>query len=312
MLVEEVLAVLNPRPGQICLDCTVGRGGHAEVLIPRLAPGGRYLGLDVDPDNIRYVQERFQDPAVRVDWMVENFSNAPRALASLGISKVDLLLADLGFCSTQMDDPARGFSFRADGPLDMRLDPHLPTTAADLVNRLSEHELADLIYTLGEDRLSRRIARKIVEARARSPINTTAELADVVRRACHRGRPQRRKTFPRGPRSIDPATRTFMALRIAVNDELQALERMLEWMPRVLAGGARAAVICFHSLEDRLVKRAMVGWYHAGLAERLTAKPVVAGIEERRANPRSRSAKLRAVRWKGDQEDNREGDRAEM
>jgi 16S rRNA (cytosine1402-N4)-methyltransferase len=300
VLVEQVLALLGPRGGEVMLDCTVGRGGHAAAIVAGLAPGGRYIGLDVDPDNVAFARERLADAAVRVDIVRANFAEARGVLDELGVAGgVDLLLADLGFASTQMDDPSRGFSFSTEGPLDMRLDPDLPASAADLVNTLGQDELADLIYEYGEERRSRRVAQKIVEARQRAPIKTTAELARIVR-AAHapagrgkgKGKSKGRPTRWR----IDPATRTFMALRIAVNHELEALDSLLTQLPGLVGPGGRAVVISFHSLEDRRVKQAFLRMQQDGLAERLTRKPAVAGAEEAARNPRSRSAKLRAVR----------------
>ncbi len=292
VLTPQVLALLQPRPGQVCLDCTVGRAGHAAAIIPRLAPGGRYIGLDVDPANIAYAQERLASAPICIDLVQANFATAPQVLRQLGVNRVDLLLADLGFSSAQMADPTRGLSFAAEGPLDMRLDPTLTTTAADLVNRLPEPELADLIYRFGEERLSRKIARKIAETRRRYPITTTAALAELIRQAYgSRGRHA-------GPRHrIDPATRTFMALRIAVNDELGSLQRLLDALPQLLRPSGVAVVISFHSLEDRLVKHSFARFHRARCAERLTPKPLRADPAERQANPRSRSAKLRAIRW---------------
>ena len=309
VLPAQVLALLDPKPGQVALDCTLGRGGHAALIVPRLAPGGRYIGLDLDPANVAFVRERLgsglkeplpdgrgsSDGPVRLDFMHANFVSARSVLDGLGVGRVDLLLADLGFASTQMQDPGRGLSFNAEGPLDMRLGPTgSGGGAADLVNGLPEHDLADLIYQYGEERLSRRIARKIMEARGQSPITTTSELARIVRAAYgSRSRSQR----------IDPATRTFMALRIAVNAELEALDQLLSAVPLLLAPGGVAAFISFHSLEDRRVKQACTQLYKAGRAERLTPKPLVADHAEVETNPRSRSAKLRAIRMLGtDQE----------
>ncbi|QNN25283.1 16S rRNA (cytosine(1402)-N(4))-methyltransferase RsmH [Planctomycetales bacterium ZRK34] len=283
-----VLELLSPAAGEVMLDCTLGRGGHAGLIMPKLAPGGRYIGLDVDPQNLAYVAESQPNPPVPMDLVHRNFADARGALDELEIDGVDLQLADLGFASSQMSDPARGLSFAADGPLDMRLNPDLGATAADLVNRLPERELADLIFRYGEERLSRKIARKIVDLRDRSPINTTRQLAEVCAAAYGpRGRRQR----------IDPATRTFQALRIAVNDELGVLEALLAALPRLMRPGGRVAIISFHSLEDRLVKHTFNDWALEGLADRLTKKPVTADDQERAANPRSRSAKCRAIRW---------------
>jgi len=301
VLVEQVVGLLSPKAGQVCLDCTVGRGGHAGVIIDRLAPGGRYIGLDVDPGNIEYVREKLAEvpgATVAVDLVRANFSNAKSVLESLGVDRVDLLLADLGFASNQVADPARGLSFSADGPLDMRLDPGLSQTAGDLVNRLSEKELADLIYRYGQERRSRKIARKIVENRERSPIVTTVALAEAVYQGYGIRRDPRRKGR-RGWFKIDPATRTFMALRIAVNCELDSLERLLQEIPGLLKPQGIGAIISFHSLEDRLVKHGFRGYCQEGRAKQLTAKPVVAGEVERRVNRKSRSAKLRAIQWLG-------------
>ncbi len=288
VLMRAVLEVLSPRAGQTAVDCTVGRGGHALELAQRLGPTGRLIALDVDPGNLAFAQARLAGVSCAVKFVHASFAALPSVLEELGVAKVDLLLADLGFASNQMDDPARGLSFAGDGPLDMRLDPTRPGTAADLVNQLPERELADLIYQYGEERLSRRIARKIVEARRQSPMRTTTDLARIVRSAVGGPRHQR----------LDPATRTFMALRIAVNGELDALDALLGHLPRVLAPGGAAAIISFHSLEDRRVKQALVGFKQAGRAEVLTKKPITADDEEILANPRSRSAKLRGMRWR--------------
>ncbi len=285
VLMEEVLGALQPRAGEVCVDCTVGRGGHAQVIAPMLQPGGRYVGLDVDPQNAAFSAERLAGLA---EVVRSNFAAARSTLSARGVDRVDLLLADLGFASNQMSDPNRGLSFDSDGPLDMRLDPDLPTTAAELIGTLSERELADLIYRFGEERLSRRIARNIVAQRRISPINTGRQLAAAVRTAVG------------GPRAkIDPATRTFMALRIAVNGELEALEGLLSSLPMLMRKGGRAAIISFHSLEDRMVKRAFAAYGELGVAEVLTKKPVQASEQETRSNPRSRSAKLRVLRWTG-------------
>lgn len=290
VLAAEILHYFSPKPGETMVDCTLGRGGHALLIAPLLGPAGCYLGLDVDPANLQFAQNRLQSNSANVTCIQANFQQLRQALDELGINRINLLLADLGFSSNQMDDPQRGFSFQQDGPLDMRLNPGLPSSAADLVNRLPERELADLIYQYGEERLSRRIARNIVANRHRSPILTTAQLAQIVRHAYGpAGRHQR----------IDPATRTFMALRIAVNDELDALDRLLESLPGILAPGARAGIISFHSLEDRRVKQAWQKYRASNMAEILTKKPVIAGPEECELNPRSRSAKLRVMLWKG-------------
>lgn len=290
VLAEQVLALLDPQPGEVCVDCTVGRAGHAKLICERLGEGGRYIGLDLDPGNVAYAQQVMSQSSsgARVEVHHASFADVRSVLDDLGVERVDLLLADLGFASNQMADVERGLSFQTDGPLDMRLDPTQGATAAQLIHDLEEKELADVIYQYGEERLSRKIARKIVELRQYEPIETTQALAALVRR-CY---------GPRGKRQrIDPATRTFQAIRIAVNRELESLESLLEQLPSCVGPGGRAAIISFHSLEDRLVKRGFLRYQQEDLADRLVRKPVRADDAERDDNPRSRSAKLRAVRF---------------
>lgn len=299
VLLNEILDLLDlarDRPGTRTLDCTLGRGGHASHIIPRLGPGGVYVGLDLDEGNLAFAKQRLTPIAkqhgVALHCEHASFASAPRVMQSQGIGGFDAVLADLGFASNQVDDPERGLSFKHDGPLDMRLNPAQPTTAEELVNRLDESELADLIYLYGEERLSRRIARKIVQQRADRPISTTLELAEICRRSYG----------PKGSKGggrIDPATRTFQALRIAVNGELEALEALLSRLPGMLADEGRCGVISFHSLEDRLVKRAFLEADQAGSMKRITRKPVTAGEQEMQDNPRSRSAKLRVAQRVG-------------
>lgn len=295
VLAEQVLTLLNPRPGLVCLDCTIGRGGHAALIIPQLAPDGRYLAIDCDPANVMFAKHRLRETPVKLDILHANFTDGLGMLRELGIGQVDLLLADLGCASTQLDNPLRGLSFNAEGPLDMRMDPTKSRTAADFVNQLPQDDLANLIWRYGEERLSRKIARKIVAYRHRMPIHTTTQLAQIVREAIGR-RPRAGGSGRYRFRQIDPATRTFMALRIAVNAELEALDRLLANLPQLIRPGGIAVVISFHSLEDRRVKHAFAALRREALAKVLTPKPIVPDDYERRANPRSRSAKLRAVR----------------
>ncbi len=280
VLPAETLALLAPRPGEVFVDCTTGLGGHALAVAHAVGPTGRVIALDQDATMLAVAEKRLA--GLPVTLVHANFESLPELLANAGFPQVDGVLADLGFCSDQVSDPARGFSFQQDGPLDMRLNPAAGATAADLVNTLSEGALADLIFEYGEERKSRWVAKRIVERRATKPFTTTADLADLVRR-----------TVPRSG-SIDPATRVFQALRIAVNDELGALERLLAALPGVVRQGGRVAVISFHSLEDRPVKSALFKvpevWHP------LSKKPVEAGPEEQARNPRARSAKLRAAR----------------
>ena len=287
VLPAEVMQALEPQPGQVFVDATVGAGGHSRLLAERIAPGGRLIGLEQDPAMIDLAAKRLQ--GLQITLVHTNFGALREVLDQLGVERVDGLLADLGFCSDQLDDPERGLSFQADGPLDMRLDPTQGETAANLLQRLSERDLANLIFEFGEERCSRRIARMIVERRKHGVLSTTAELAELVRRCVPR--PKGRGPF------IHPATRTFQALRIAVNNELEALDNLLAQLPTCLKPGGRAALISFHSLEDRRVKNA---FRDRELWQKMAAKPVTATEEEVRENPRSRSAKLRAARLRGE------------
>ncbi len=297
VLMRETLESLKPRAGLIYVDLTAGRGGHAAAVARLLAPGGRVVLFDLDRGNLTFAAERVERETGLTPLAIEgSFVSAPRELAARGIA-ADLVLADLGFASTQVDDPVRGLSFMRDGPLDMRLDPSAVVTARDIVNGASERELGDILLRFGDEPLGRKIARKIVEARAVEPISTTAQLADLVREAYgSRARTSR----------MHPATKAFMAIRIAVNDELGALEALLgsvrsaamrvhDGSPSWLAPGARVAVIGFHSLEDRLVKKCFADMRKSGLATEITDGALVSSTEESAANPRARSAKLRAA-----------------
>jgi 16S rRNA (cytosine1402-N4)-methyltransferase len=274
----ELLAV---RPGGRYVDGTVGLGGHAEELLRRSAPDGRLLALDRDPAALAHARARLAPFGDRVRFERGDFREAP---AHVGAESVDGVLVDLGVSSMQLDDASRGFSFSSEGPLDMRMDPEQETTAASLVNRLPERELADVIYRWGEEHRSRRIARAIVERRRARPFTTTTELAEVVRRAAGRSRRP----------GLDPATLTFQALRIEVNRELEGLGAALEGLAGLLAPGGRLAAIAFHSLEDREVKQTFRALASRGY-RLLTKKPVRPGDEETRRNPRARSARLRAI-----------------
>jgi 16S rRNA (cytosine1402-N4)-methyltransferase len=284
VLPTEVLHYLDPRPGQVIVDATVGAGGHTQLNAQRVQPGGRVIGLDQDAAMLDLARPHLAD--LPVTLLHASFDQLRDVMQEQGLTSVDGVLADLGVCSDQLDDPARGLSFQQNGPLDMRLDPTRGATAADFLQRLPERELADLIFRYGEERFSRRIARRIVEARQREPLTTTEQLADLVRRCVPR---------PKGRAGFDPATRTFQALRIAVNDELGALERLLAQLPDCVAPGGRVVHISFHSLEDRPVKQAL---RRPEVWEVLTKKPVTAGADELRTTPRARSAKLRAARRK--------------
>lgn len=315
VLLDEVIDLLAPAPGQVYADATAGLGGHAAAVAERIAPGGTVILNDLDSGNLERATERVRtvgDAAGGVEVIPVHgpFDCLPAALASMNDGRglrADMLLADLGFASNQVDDPERGLSFKQDGPLDMRLDPTSGESAADLLARIAEPDLADLIFEFGEERLSRRIAQKLVQAREIAPITTTSRVAEIVRSAYPAAMARKSR--------IDPATRTFQALRIAVNNELGRLDALLGSVeraadgPRVGAGvgqepgwlgeGSRAVFISFHSLEDRRVKQSMAGMGQRGVAERLTRKPITAGPAESARNPRARSAKLRAVRLTG-------------
>jgi 16S rRNA (cytosine1402-N4)-methyltransferase len=281
VLPRETIELIDPKPGETWVDATVGAGGHTRLIAERIGPAGRVIGLDQDSGMLERAKRRLD--GLPVTLVHANFDQVSAAIRSLGIKEIDGLLADLGFASDQMDEASRGLSFQQDGPLDMRLDPTAGETAADLVARLSDYDLAKIFYEYGEERHSRRVARKIVETRKQSPIHTTRQLADLVRSCVPREK----------GRSFDPATRVFQALRIAVNDELGSLERLLAQLRRVVKPGGRVGIISFHSLEDRRVKHAFQdreSW------EPVTKKPVTASDEEVRDNPRARSAKLRVAR----------------
>jgi 16S rRNA (cytosine1402-N4)-methyltransferase len=285
VLVAEGMQYLRPERGGVFVDCTVGLGGHASALLE--AGATRIIGLDRDLDTLARARAVLAPWLERVDLVHADFRSLEAVLDRLGVPLVDGALADLGVSSMQFDAPGRGFSFQRDEPLDMRMDRSGGDTAADLVATSGERELADAIFQYGEERYSRRIARAIVDARRRSSIETTGQLAAIVRRAIPR----------RGFMRIDPATRTFQAIRIWVNRELEGLDRFLEASARRLRLGARLVVITFHSLEDRIVKHTFRALEHSGVAplEVLTKKPVVPTGEEVQRNPRARSAKLRAA-----------------
>jgi 16S rRNA (cytosine1402-N4)-methyltransferase len=285
VLTAEVVRYLQPDHGGVFVDCTVGLGGHAKALLA--AGATRIVGLDRDAAALDRAREALAPWLDRVQLVHADYRTLDAVLDRLGVPQVDGALADLGVSSMQFDEPGRGFSFQRDEPLDMRMDRTGGETAADLVARSSEVELADAIYQFGEERFSRRIARSIVAARKDSPIQTTGRLAAIVRRALPR----------RGPMRIDPATRTFQALRIWVNQELEGLDRFLEAAARRLRAGARLVVITFHSLEDRIVKHTFRALERSEehLVNVLTKKPVVPTDAEVAQNPRARSAKLRAA-----------------
>jgi len=284
VMVAETVALLEPARGGLFVDCTVGLGGHARAI---LAGGAtRLIGLDRDRTALAMAAETLADWRDRMELVHTDYRELPSVLAARGIAGIAGALADLGVSSMQFDTEGRGFSFRRDEPLDMRMDQTQGATAADLIAGTGEEDLANVIFQYGEERFSRRIARGIVEARRAGRIATTGQLAQIVRRAVPR----------KGYQRIDPATRTFQALRIWVNRELDGLDTFLADASRLLSSGARLAVITFHSLEDRIVKHVFRALAAAGETLRvLTRKPVVPGEAEVARNPRARSAKLRAI-----------------
>jgi len=284
VLLAESLELLAVRPGGLYVDGTVGLGGHAAAILGLGGAGGRLIGLDRDGETLERARERLRPFGERARLVHADYREIPEVL---GGERADGILLDLGTSSVQLDTPERGFSFRAEGPLDMRMDRSGGATAADVVNRMSEPDLADVIYRFGEERASRRIARDIVAARRRGRIRTTTELAEIVRRAAGRSRRP----------GLDPATRTFQALRIHVNRELEGLGAALGELAECLAPRGRMAVIAFHSLEDREVKRTFRELAGGGFLL-LTRRPIRPGSEEVGANPRSRSARLRGLERK--------------
>lgn len=286
VLLEDLQKRLKYRRDATLADTTVGQGGHALGLAEKLSEQGRLIGLDVDTESLAAAGKRLGQLCCRVDLIRENFSRLDEALNGLGLARVDVILADLGLNSAQLAQAERGFSFQADGPLDMRFDDRLESTGGELVNKLPEAKLAELIWRYGEERHNRRIARAIVAARRGKPLERTLQLAAVINKALgitDKGRKSK----------IHPATRTFQALRIAVNDELGNLDRLLKISPRLLNKDGQVAIISYHSLEDRLVKQNFREYQKEGVFEVLTPKPIRAGEKERSQNPRSRSAKLR-------------------
>ena len=295
VLLDEVLAALGPQPGQIAVDCTVGWAGHAAELLGRLGPDGLLIGMDLDAGNLPTARERLIVVGYPFHLHHGNFAGLPQALGEHGLTQADMIVADLGMSSMQVDDPARGFSYRRDGALDMRMDQSRGKTAAQILATIDEAELAQALRELGDEKAAERIAATIVAARNASPPQTTADLARLIQDAT--GQADWRLHPRPGEWNLHPAARTFQALRILVNRELQNLDHLLRVLPVCLKPSGRAAIISFHSGEDRLVKAAFRAGERAGIYARISPDPERAGPAERLSNPRSRSAKLRwAVR----------------
>ncbi len=296
VLYHEIIHALRPRQGGLYVDCTVGAGGHAKGILQASKPDGQLLGLDIDPDAIRMAREQLVSFGRRIFLVQDSYTRLNQILSNLDWVAVDGILLDLGVSSMQLDQPERGFSFREEAPLDMRFDPSNPVSAADLVNQLEEKQLADLVYQYGEERRARQVARAIVKAR---PVHTTTELAKLVAGVTSGGR-----------QGIHPATRTFQALRIAVNNELEAIEAVLPQALAVLKPGGRIAVIAFHSLEDRIVKQyfrresqdcvcapsqPICTCGHKAVLKEIVRRPIRPQEAEVVENPRARSARLRVA-----------------
>jgi len=293
VLYHEIIHALQPKNAGHYVDGTLGAGGHARGILEACTPEGRLLGLDVDPQALALARENLAPYGQRAHLLQASYDSLTETLREIGWDKVDGILLDLGLSSMQLDTPERGFSFQQDAPLDMRFDPTSPTTAADLVNTLPQDELADLIYRYGEERASRRIAQAIVRAR---PLQTTRQLAAVI------------ETVSKRKGRVHPATQTFQALRIAVNDELDRVANVLPQAVAALTSGGRLAIISFHSLEDRIVKeyfrresrdcicpprQPVCTCGHKAILKEISRKPIIPGEAEITANPRARSAKLR-------------------
>jgi 16S rRNA (cytosine1402-N4)-methyltransferase len=285
VLLQEMVEALIPRSGGMYLDGTLGAGGYAEAILRASSPAGTVVGLDLDPDAVERSARRLAEFGDRFKPIQGGFQQAPEILSSLGIDRIDGAVLDLGISSNQLEDPQRGFSFRFDGPLDMRFDTDSGGTLLEYLRTTSRERLEATLSTYGEERFSRRIARGIIDARNRGKLATTRDLADVVTRL-----------VPRRGSRIHPATRTFQALRIAVNEELENLERALEGIPRLIKPGGRFCVVSYHSLEDRRVKLSFrERSREIGRWVLVTAKPIRPSAEELRTNPRSRSARMRVL-----------------
>lgn len=291
VLMDQVLEALAPRQGQVLVDCTTGLGGHASELLRRITPGGRLIGIDFDPANLALAQPKLEAVGgATFELFHNNFAALPTVLSQAGVERVDCILADLGVASPQIDDPSRGFSYRQPGPLDMRMDPARGQPASALINRMSERELSGALLELGDETDAPQIARLIVERRNAHPITTTEDLMAIVCEA-------RDFTLQRAAGAkLHPAARTFQALRILVNRELANLDRLLAVLPDHLKPGGVAAIISFHSGEDRRVKAAFRAGLAGGVYSHISPDPLIATDAEQKANARSRSAKLRWAR----------------
>lgn len=286
VMLKETMNYLDLRPGKVVVDATAGTGGHSLNIIEHILPGGRLIAIDRDKESLEVAKDRLENFRPSCEFIHGNFMDIDEILKNLNLSKADGILFDLGVSTFQVLNPARGFSFQCDGPLDMRLDRTSYISAYDLVNNLNEDEISNILWTLGQERWHNRIAHSLVQEREKHPISTTLELSNIVVRAI----PHKYRNY-----RIHPATRTFQAVRIAVNRELQTLQTALQKAIGLLSAGGRICVISFHSLEDRIVKLCFREFAAKGEIEILTNKPLTPEFSEVRENPPSRSAKLRAA-----------------
>lgn len=282
---REILTYLKPESGQVFVDCTIGCGGHAEHILKTIAPNGRLIGIDQDLEALKTAQSRLENYRASLVLVHDNFENLKNILEKYEVKKVDGILFDLGISSLQIESETRGFSFQYNAPLDMRMNQEGKLTAFDFINNLTEDELVKIIWNYGEEPWGRKIARLIVQERKKGPIVTTSQFADLISRAIY---------FRSGSK-IHPATKTFQAFRIAVNRELETLEKGLDTAVEFLASSGRICVISFHSLEDRIVKKTYSQGAHQHKVKIVTRKPLLASEQEILENPRARSAKLRVA-----------------
>jgi 16S rRNA (cytosine1402-N4)-methyltransferase len=286
VLLKEAIDFLDLAPGQIIVDATIGGAGHSFEILKKITPGGMLVGIDRDEETLRLASERLRPFEGSFKLINKNFRYLREILKSIGVEKAHGIIFDLGISSIQMESRQRGFSIKSDGPLDMRMDRSQSVTAKYLVNGLSEMELSEILRDLGEERFHKRIARGIVEARRKKEISTTSELTEVILSSL---------PYINNKYKIHPATRSFQAIRIEVNDELGSMSEALGQLPEIIEKRGRACAISFHSLEDRIAKNTFKGFKASGLFTVLTKKPVTAAEDELAVNPRSRSAKLRCI-----------------
>jgi 16S rRNA (cytosine1402-N4)-methyltransferase len=296
VLLDEILQVLDPQQGEVAVDCTVGWAGHAVGLLRRVGPEGKLIGIDFDPLNLPRARERLAAIGCPFTLHQGNFAGLPAILAAEGLTTVDILVTDLGMSSMQVDDAERGFSYRRDGPLDMRMDQTRGRTAAEILATIDTNALCQALRELGDEDNAEQIAAAIVAARGKRPLQRTTELADLIVATIQRDNKPWRLHPTRSQWNLHPAAKTFQTLRILVNRELANLEQLLRVLPQVLRPEGRAAIISFHSGEDRLVKAAFRAGLHSGQYVQISDEPIRAGWAERSANPRARSAKLRWAR----------------